>query len=70
MLDIQRPDIALTDDRQLLPFGSDLPDSDDIPVDNENQNWIPNVLLMLLQNIWGTRCSRWILKFGGRTVQE
>jgi Uma2 family endonuclease len=55
MLDIQRPDIALTDDRQFLPSGSDLPDSDNIPVDNENQNWIPNVLLMLLQNIWDER---------------
>jgi hypothetical protein len=53
MLDIQRPDLALTDERQILPSSNELPDSDDIPVDNENQNWIPNVLLMLLQNIWG-----------------
>jgi Uma2 family endonuclease len=55
MLDTQRPDLALTDERQLLPSSDELPDSDGIPVDNENQNWIPNVLLMLLQNIWNDR---------------
>jgi Uma2 family endonuclease len=55
MLDIQRPDLALNDERQILPSSHELPDSDDIPVDNENQNWIPNVLLMLLQNIWDDR---------------
>jgi Uma2 family endonuclease len=55
MLDIQRSDIALTNDRQLLPSSNELPDSDDIPVDDENQNWIPNVLLMLLHNIWDSR---------------
>jgi hypothetical protein len=42
MLDIQRPDLALTDERQILPSSNELPDSDDIPVDNENQNWIPS----------------------------
>jgi Uma2 family endonuclease len=55
MLDIQRPDLALTNERLILPSSNELLDSDDIPVDNENQNWIPNVLLMLLQNIWGDR---------------
>jgi Uma2 family endonuclease len=54
---------------QYLPPSSELPDSDDIPVDkdwswrlppakkvrNEDQNWIPNVLLMLLKSIWSDR---------------
>jgi Uma2 family endonuclease len=40
-----------------LPDESELPDSDDIPVDNEDQNWIPNVLLMLLKSIWIDRAD-------------
>jgi hypothetical protein len=60
MLDTQRLDITLESNRQYLPPGSELLESDDIPVDNvgvstsrsEDQNWIPNVLLMLLKNIW------------------
>lgn len=37
-------------------FNSDeLPCSDDIPVDNENQNFLPNFLLFLLEFIWGNR---------------
>ncbi len=55
MLDTQRLDISLDSNRQYLPPGSELLDSDDIPVDNEDQNWIPNVLLMLLKNIWRDR---------------
>jgi Uma2 family endonuclease len=55
MLDIQRLDTALTGNQQYLPPSTELPDSDDIPVDNEDQNWIPNVLLMLLKNIWMDR---------------
>jgi hypothetical protein len=43
MLETQRLDLSA----QYLPPSSELPDSDDIPVDNEDQNWIPNVLLML-----------------------
>jgi Uma2 family endonuclease len=38
-----------------LPTGDELPDSDDIPVDNEDQNLIPNVLLFLLKFIWANR---------------
>jgi Uma2 family endonuclease len=38
-----------------LPSSDELPDSDDIPVDNETQNLIPNVLLFLLNSIWKTR---------------
>jgi Uma2 family endonuclease len=45
-------DITLPNKGQYLPPSSELWDSDDIPVDNEDQNWIPNVLLMLLKNIW------------------
>jgi Uma2 family endonuclease len=55
MLEIQRLDTALTNTQQYLPSSAELPDSDDIPVDNEDQNWIPNVLLMLLKNIWVDR---------------
>ncbi len=55
MLDTQRLDITSNSNRQYLPPGSELLDSDDIPVDNEDQNWIPNVLLMLLKNIWRDR---------------
>jgi Uma2 family endonuclease len=55
MLETQRLDPALESIQQYLPPSNELPDSDDIPVDNEDQNWIPNVLLMLLKNIWVDR---------------
>jgi hypothetical protein len=51
MLETQRLDSDVKGTQQYLPPSSELPDSDDIPVDNEDQNWIPNVLLMLLKNI-------------------
>ncbi|MDB9512846.1 Uma2 family endonuclease [Kamptonema animale CS-326] len=38
-----------------LPTSAELPCSDDTPVDNENQNFIPNFLLFLLEFIWATR---------------
>ena len=38
-----------------LPPGSELPSSDETPVDNENQNFIPNCLLFLLERIWQER---------------
>lgn len=38
-----------------LPTSAELPCSDDIPVDNEDQNFIPNFLLFLLEFIWNTR---------------
>ena len=41
--------------RKNLPPSSELADSDDIPVDNEDQNWVPNVLLALLKYLWGER---------------
>ena len=43
-----------------LPRGIDLPDSDDTPVDNENQNFLPNYLLFLLGEIWKER-NDWYL---------
>ena len=43
-----------------LPSGSELPCSDDTPVDNENQNFIPNYLLFLLREIWKER-NDWYL---------
>ncbi|MBW4602359.1 MAG: Uma2 family endonuclease [Calothrix sp. FI2-JRJ7] len=38
-----------------LPSTEDLPCSDDTPVDNEDQNYLPNVLLFLLKSIWKER---------------
>jgi Uma2 family endonuclease len=41
--------------REYLPSSEELPCSDDTPVDNEDQNFIPNFLLFLLEAIWKTR---------------
>jgi Uma2 family endonuclease len=38
-----------------LPTSLELPCSDDTPVDNEDQNFLPNFLLFLLQSIWEKR---------------
>ncbi|NEP62839.1 MAG: Uma2 family endonuclease [Symploca sp. SIO2G7] len=38
-----------------LPSTIELPCSDDIPVDNEDQNLLPNLLLFLLTRIWSER---------------
>lgn len=38
-----------------LPTSDELPCSDDTPVDNEDQNFIPNFLLFLLETIWKNR---------------
>jgi hypothetical protein len=35
-----------------LPSSAELPDSDDTPVDNEQQILIPNLLLAILALIW------------------
>jgi len=40
---------------QPLPTSSELPCSDDTPVDNEDQNFLPNYLLFLLERLWGDR---------------
>jgi Uma2 family endonuclease len=42
-------------DLQHLPSTDELPCSDDTPVDNEDQNLLPNVLLFLLKTIWAER---------------
>jgi Uma2 family endonuclease len=44
--------------RSVLPSTSELPCSDDIPVDNEDQNLLPNLLLFLLNSLWTER-SDW-----------
>ena len=44
-----------SDLRPYLPPGTELPDSDDIPVDNEEQNLIPNILLFVLNMLWAKR---------------
>jgi Uma2 family endonuclease len=38
-----------------LPSSAELPDSDDLPVDNELQILIPNLLLAILATIWQSR---------------
>ncbi len=38
-----------------LPSSTELPDSDDTPVDNELQILIPNLLLAILASIWQSR---------------
>jgi Uma2 family endonuclease len=43
---------------QHLPSTTELPCSDDTPVDNEDQNYLPNFLLFLLELIWAD-CQDW-----------
>jgi Uma2 family endonuclease len=43
------------DPKHCLPSSYELPDSDDTPVDNEIQNWIPNLLLLSLALAWPKR---------------
>ena len=45
----------LQPDLHQLPSSDELLDSDDFPVDNEDQNFIPNVLLFLLEYVWQDR---------------
>jgi Uma2 family endonuclease len=40
---------------QPLPSTAELPCSDDTPVDNEDQNLLPNLLLLLLTALWSER---------------
>jgi len=47
--------VTIPFENRQLPTAEDLPDSDETPVDNELQNIIPNMLLNLLQSIWGDR---------------
>lgn len=42
-------------DLQHLPSTDELPCSDDTPVDNEDQNLLPNILLFLLNDLWSER---------------
>ncbi|MBC1216066.1 hypothetical protein GNE08_17745 [Trichormus variabilis ARAD] len=44
-----------SDPRLSLPSSAELPCSDDTSVDNEDQNFIPNLLLFLLEYIWANR---------------
>ncbi|MEO1134720.1 MAG: Uma2 family endonuclease [Cyanobacteria bacterium J06639_1] len=41
--------------RQTLPSTEELPCSDDTPVDNEDQNLLPNLLLIALAHLWAER---------------
>lgn len=41
--------------KNALPSTDELPCSDDTPVDNEDQNLLPNILLFLLNSIWANR---------------
>jgi Uma2 family endonuclease len=47
--------MVLFDQRKYLPTSDELPCSDDTPVDNEDQNFLPNFLLFLLELIWSQR---------------
>ncbi|MEM9156898.1 MAG: hypothetical protein AAFY57_07240 [Cyanobacteria bacterium J06642_2] len=38
-------------DPTTLPNIDDLPGSDETPVDNEDQNFVPNVLLFVLEHV-------------------
>lgn len=38
-----------------LPSTTELPCSDDTPVDNEEQNLLPNLLLLALASLWAER---------------
>lgn len=40
---------------QPLPSSAELPSSDDSPVDHEDQNLLPNLLLLLLTHLWAER---------------
>lgn len=51
-----------------LPTSDELPCSDDTPVDNEDQNLLPNVLLFLLASIWADRLD-WAAKCGMAGIQ-
>lgn len=44
-----------SDPRLQLPTSAELPCADDTPLDNEDQNFIPNFLLFLLEFVWATR---------------
>ncbi len=37
------------------PTSDELPCSDETPVDNEDQNWLPNLLLFVLEYLWKDR---------------
>ncbi|HLO86070.1 MAG TPA: Uma2 family endonuclease [Nostocaceae cyanobacterium] len=47
--------MSLHDIQAALPSTDELPCSDDTPVDNEEQNFLPNILLFLLNSIWSDR---------------
>lgn len=44
-----------SDIKTYLPSSTELPDSDDMPVDNEEQNLLPNILLFVLNTLWAER---------------
>jgi Uma2 family endonuclease len=45
----------LQSDLKHLPTSEELPSSDYTPVDNEDQNFLPNVLLFMLRQLWAER---------------
>ncbi|MEM9216780.1 MAG: Uma2 family endonuclease [Cyanobacteria bacterium P01_F01_bin.150] len=47
--------MTFLDLKATLPTSAELPCSDDTPVDNEDQNFLPNFLLFLLRDIWLNR---------------
>lgn len=56
VLRVQRETMTLSPSlRQNLPSTAELTCSDDMPVDNELQNLLPNLLLLLLTHLWSDR---------------
>lgn len=53
--DVIQDDMVKSIPPYTLPSSAELPCSDDTPVDNEDQNFIPNRLLFLLEFIWAAR---------------
>ncbi len=53
--EIKQAEIKQTEIKQILPTSDELACSDDTPVDNEDQNFVPNYLLFLLEYLWKTR---------------
>lgn len=53
---VKRP-IMFSSVNQRLPRADELPCSDDTPVDNEDQNLLPNLLLLLLTHLWADRMA-------------
>lgn len=55
MISVDSSAETLCERRQALPSSDELPGSDDTPVGHEDQNFLPNYLLFLLELLWSDR---------------